>query len=383
MDEITEKDIQQLINFEDQPCISLYMNTRKDAGKEVEKMRIQYKNLLSKAEKMLKEKWNYDERKTDKILSEAQSLTGERTFWQHQNRGLAVFLGPDFFTYYRIPRSVHEGAYVSRYFNIIDIIPEFQNKDRYYVLALSRKQNQLYQATRDSIELLEIDDLPESIDAVESGVKIEDDPKYRSQSSGGSGQQAVFHGESAGDVDHPEKIRYIKQINNAISKFLQKEQSPLILMCVQDLFGLYRDLNTYPNFIDDFVKGNPDKLQPEEIHAGSWNKMEDFFQEQSRTIIEKYNNLINSEKTSSEIKDIVSAAVFGKIDKLLIKKGAGQPGKYDSEKNEVFLSNELNADCYDLYNFSAIRCLNTGSEIHVLSEEMMPENTEIAALYRF
>ncbi|MFW6256685.1 MAG: hypothetical protein ACOC2O_00940 [Bacillota bacterium] len=384
MDEVTKEDLNQLINYEQEPCVSLYMNTRKDAGAEMEKMRISFKNLLSEVEKKLEKDWKMDSRKQENFLDKAKKLIGERTFWQHQSEGLAMFIGPDIFSYYRIPVSVKNQVSISKYFNIIDLIPEYQDQGKYYVLALSRKKSQFFLSTKEGIQDIEIDNMPREISDIEKGVEIEEEPQYRSQSSYSSGQQEVFHGESHGDEKHPQNfLKFIKQINKAINKYLQEKQKPLILMCVQDLFPIYQKVNTYPHLNKDFARGNPHRLNQEKIQQKTWEVMKNYFNNEKKELIEQFNNLQSTEKTSTKIKDIIPAAFFGKIDKLLIKKNSSQQGIYDSEKNEVFLSNKEKPEYYDLYNLAAIKTFTTGGEISLLEEEKMPGNTNIAAIYRF
>ena len=383
MDNITKKDINKLINYDKEPCLSFSINTRKDAG-DVKKMNIKYKNLLAKAEKMLENDWGFNPAEIKKILKKGKKLIGERTFWQHQNEGLVLFLGQNFFTYYRIPSSVKDYVHVSKYFNIIDIISEATEKEKYYILALSSKYSRFFQAGKTGIQKIDIEDMPKNIEEVDEDVVIEEESKNRSQSSVSSGQQMVFHGQDIGEKKPSEKlIKYLKQINLAIKKFSKGNKKPLILICAKDLFPLYQEINSYTGILDTFISGNPDKMDSEKIQESTWEEMRGYFADSKSKLINHYNNLKNTEKTSNEVKDIVTASVFGKVEKLLLAKNNMQPGKYVAKTNQVFLSDKADSEFYDLYNFTAIKCFSAGAKIYFLEDEEMPGNSEIAAIYRY
>ncbi len=383
MDQISKNVIQQLIDYQKQPCISIYISGQQPSGANVEKMRIKYKNTLADAEKKLEKDWDFSRRDIEEFLQEAEKLTGERPFWQQQRKGLAVFIGPDFFEYYRIPVAIKKQVDVNRQFNLMGIIAEYFSEEQYFVLALSKKESQFYQVSKNSIEKISVEGMPETQEEFSKGVQIEEGPRYKSQTGAGSGQ-SNFHGEDIGDDVFADLMqKYFRKINKAIKKYAGENTRPLILMCVENIFPAYQDINTYPQLIDDFVKGNPDKVPVDKIKKLSQEKMKNYFDQQISEKIEQYQEIKNSEKSSSDLEEIVIASFFGKVDRLFIKKDSRQPGKYDTEENEVILADDESKEHYDLYNFAAGKAFSTGAEIQILPEEKMPDNAEIAAIFRF
>jgi len=163
MQEVTNQIIERLIEEKEKPCISIYMPTRAAASSEAKKMSIQFKSLLNYVKKELLENRNMDSRDIEKLLKPATSLIGDLVFWKNQKEGLAVFISPKQFYYFRVTSPLPEKAIVSQYFYIVPLIPEVTFNEYYYVLALSRNKNSLFRCTKGSIEKVEIEGIPKSL----------------------------------------------------------------------------------------------------------------------------------------------------------------------------------------------------------------------------
>jgi len=387
MKEVTKKVIGKLIEeCKDDLCISVYMPTRAAASSEVKKMPIQLKTLLNNIKKKLSENHNLDSREIDKLLKPATNLIGDRVFWQNQKQGLAIFLNTKEFKYFRIPSEMPEMATVSQYFNIIPLIPEVMFNNIYYVLALSRNHNRLFRCTSGSVEKIDIEGVPESIQEILQYDESEKTLQYHS----GGGESAIFHGQGVVDDEKREELlQYFRMIDQGLNKYLypktKKEKRPLIVMCVKELFPLFKDINSYPYLLDKNIEGNPDDASPDSIKNSSWDIASDYFHKQLEDINKMYHDLKGTGKTSTQLEDIVSASRFSRIENLLIKKNISQYGIFDAVENKVYLNGEGNVKHgqYDLYNFAAINTISNGGEVYVLEEEQMPDGENVIAMYRF
>jgi len=113
--EITKKTIEKLIEEKDDLNISIYMPTISAASSDVKKMPIQLKNLLNNVKKELQDKYKVDIRDIEDLLKPATNLLGDRVFWQNQKEGLAIFVSPGQFHYFRLNSSLAEKSSVSKY----------------------------------------------------------------------------------------------------------------------------------------------------------------------------------------------------------------------------------------------------------------------------
>lgn len=382
MQEITKDFIEKLIAEKEKPCISIYMPTIAAASVEVKKMPIQLKNLLNIIKKELQEKYNMDTRSIDELLKPANSLIGDRVFWQNQRDGLAIFINPGQFLYLRVNHTLPEKSTVSDFFNIVPLIPDLMFNNVYYVLALSRNQNRIFQCTRDSIEQLDIEEIPESIKEISK--YTESEKSLSSHSSGSVGSGAIFHGVGEIDADKREELlTYFRQIDQGLNKYLDKKyKAPLIIMSVKDIFSTYSEVNTYPYLLKESLEGNPDECTPDLFHKNSLPIATDYFHKQLDSARQAYHDLKGTGKTSTQLEDIVSAAYFSRVDQLFIRDNVFQSGQFDPVENRVLLTPEDNKD-YDLYNYAAIKTISNGGQVYVLEQENMPDKEDIIAFYRF
>ncbi len=382
MQEITKDVIERLIAIKEGPCISVYMPTKAAASVEVKKMPIQLKNLLNIIKKDLQEKHAMGTRSIDELLKPATDLLEDRIFWQNQKEGLAIFISPGEFYYFKVNTDLPEKSTVSSYFNIVPLIPELMTNNIFYVLAISRNKNRIFQCSKGSIVQLTIDGIPENLKEV---TRVEDSEKGISfHSSGAVGSGVVFHGVGEIDAERKEELlQYFRQIDQGLNKYIDKKnKSPLIIMSVKDLFSTYSEINTYPYLLKDSLEGNPDECTSDAIHKNALAIVADYFHEQFEAIVSTYHDLKGTGKTSTQLEDVVSAAYFSRVEQLFIKNNTSQSGHFVPEENKVYLDdNEI--DQYDLYNFAAIKTISNGGEVFVLNSEVIPDGEDIIAFYRF
>ncbi|NLL61330.1 MAG: hypothetical protein GX240_00875 [Candidatus Atribacteria bacterium] len=385
MEEVTKKVIEELISEKEEPCISVYMPTRAAASVEVKQMSIQLKNLLSSVKKDLLDKRYLQypgSRDIDALLKPATDLLGDMAFWQNQKEGLAIFLNSENFHYYRLNKSVPESFLVSKYVNVMPLIPEVLLNNVYYVLALSKNKNRIFSGIGSHIEQLEIEGMPESKKVISQNTGSEKSISRHIAGSKGAG--TIFHG--AGEIAAEQKedlLTYFRQIDQALNKYLdKKEKSPLIVMSVKDIFAMYSEINSYPYLLKESIEGNPDETPPDIIAKSAFPIISKYFDNQIDGIDETYHNLKGTGKTSTHLEEIVSAAHFSRIEQLLVKNNVSQNGIFDPDENKVSIESE-GEDHYNLYNFAAIRTIANGGQVYVLDEEKMPDNENVIAFYRF
>jgi len=382
MEEVTKKVIQDLIGENVEPCISVYMPTIAAASVEVKMMPIQLKNLLNNVKKELLEKWNANSRDVEILLKPATDLLGDRVFWQNQKQGLALFINPEQFHYFRLNESVPEKSVINTYFNVIPLIPEVMFNNVYYVLTLSKNKNRVFRCTRTSIEQLNIEGIPGSLKEISQYTVVSKSLSLHSSGSEGGG--AVFHG--VGDIQteqQEELLQYLRQIDHGLNKYLdEKAKSPLIVMSVKDIFATYSAINTYPFLLKDNMEGNPDECTTDLVLKGSAPLVADYFDKQLDDIINTYHNVKGTGKTSAQLEEIVSAAYFSRVEQLIVKNNAFQSGNFDPEENKVrFMERGLGQ--YNLYNFAVIKTIANGGQAYTLDEEKMPDGKDIIAFFRY
>lgn len=379
MDKILKSDIQELISGNEGPCVSLYMPTSRKAGNDVNKMKIRMKNLLKEAREKLKEKWDYNKSEIDDFFAPLQKLTNNRDFWFNQSTGLAVFLSKEEMNYYRLPINFREAIDVENNFVIKQLIPELFEDRKFYILTISKNSNRFFESTKENIREIELEDSPDSI---EETLKYDDPEKtiqYHSNSGNGS---AIYHGQGVTDEDNKEDfMRYLREIDEAVYNYLHKRKAPLVVMCVEEVFPLYKKANSYNNLLKEFIKGSPDRISEGEILNKAWEVVKPHIENYKIEAINKYKNLIGSKKSGSDLENIIKESYYGKVNSLFIQENREKRGYFEQEAEKINLRNDSKS--VDLYNEAVIYTIMNGGEVYILNSEEMPKNDEIAAIYRY
>ncbi len=385
MDTLSKRELEVLTEVPEGPCVSLFLPTHR-AGTQIQQDPIRLKNLLGEARESLVETKGLRTTEADEILEPAQDLLSDAVFWRYQGDGLALFLSRDTFRYYRLPLSFEELAVVADRYHLKPLLPLLSDDGLFYILALSQNEVRLLSASRRNVDEVELgEDVPESLaDALKF-----DDPEKQLQfhtgtsGGGGGGRSAVFHGHGADDDSKDDILRYFRQIDRGLGDVLKEREAPLVLAGVDYLLPIYREASTYPALLDGGVTGNPEESSAEELHERAWEIVEPRFREGRREALALYGQLAGTGSASTDPREIVPAAYYGRIGTLLAASGARRWGAFDPATGEVDLHDEPESGDGDLLDFAAIQTILNGGAVYVTDPEEMPEGAEVACLFRY
>lgn len=377
---ITRENILNLANKESDNCISIYLPTHK-TGEEVQQDPIRLKNLLGEAVTQLKNR-DLKQNKIDELLDDARKLLDKPLFWQHNDKGLALFISEDDFEYYRIPHAFKERVMVDDHFLITPLVPMITLEGTYCVLALSQKNIRLLKCTRASVEEIELEEAPDSL---EEFLKYDvNETNLQHHAGQGANAQAIFHGQGGSrDTNTEEVINYLKAVENEITSILRKRNDALVLAGVNEAIAEYRKINHYSRLLDQTITGNPDPKNNEEIRDEGWEIIQSYFLKNMYNDIDRFGDLSGSDKQSDNLSQIVEAAYYGKIESLFVPIGEHSWGWFDMERDTVHHSAEPKNGEHDLINMAAIKTLTQSGNVYALDKEDMPNGSSIAAIFRY
>lgn len=375
---ITRQTILDLIDKTGNPSVSVYMPTHK-MGKEVQQDPIRFKNLLKEVEQELSEQ-GMKEREIDSFLEEPRKLLDQPLFWQHADKGLAVFITEGMFEYFRVPLSFNERVLVEQQFLITPLLPMITLEGTYCMLTLSQKNIRLLRATRESVEPIPLEDSPTSMEEFE---KFDEYEKSLSSASGPAGTKSMFHGWGDASIETKKVENYFKTIENEVTSIMRRLNDPLILAGVNEAVADYRKVNHYHRLLEPAVTTNPDPLSEEEIKDKGWEIIKSYFLEDMYHDIGRYSDLIGSDIQSDNLTRIVEASAYGKVDTLFVTIGEQSWGWYDPEEDVVHHSSQKQNGDNDLVNLSAIKTLSQGGDAYALRTDEMPQGSAIAAIFRY
>jgi len=376
---ITRDTILSLIEQAGNPSISIYLPTH-EKGEQVQQDPIRYKNLLKQVEQELKD-YEVKQAKIDELLEEAKKLLDQPIFWQHADKGLAIFITEDSFEYFRVPLDFKEQVLVDNHFLITPLIPMISLDGTFSILCLSQKKVRLLKCRRDNVDHIQFEEAPDNL---EEFLKFDVNEPHLQHHSGQGQGNAIFHGHGgSSDTDTHEIVNYLKAVENEVTSILRKRNDPLILAGVEKAMAEYRKANNYSRLMDQNIDGNPDPKTDEEIKDEGWEIIKSYFLEDMYNDISRYSDLTGSDKQTDNLSQIVEGAYYGKVDSLFVTIGEQSWGRFDQEKDTVHHSSKKQNGEHDLINAAAIKTLSQGGNVYALDKEDMPQTSTVAAIFRY
>ena len=396
MDLFNRSKLRRLAELQDDVCISLYLPTYRDESNWSQNT-TRLKNLLRDARDQLRDQ-DYREEEIDQILADARQLLDRPSFWRSNiGDGLAVFITAENTELFRLPLSFEEVAIVGDRFHLKPLFPIIAANNRFYLLALSQNDVRLYQGTHQSISEIEAAEIP--ADIVEALQQYED-PEQRNQlhiqnrvtNSDGARMDAAHHGHGGGNADdmsgepQDELKRFFREVDESVSEYIGGEDVPLVLAGVSEYLPLYREVNSYPQLIEDEIaSGNPESLSAETLHEKAWEIVEPVFQEAEKKEADRFEQLYyqDEQMASDDFHEIIPGCAYSRVDTLFVPIGEYRWGRFYPDTNTVEVHENQESGDGDLLNYAAVKAYLNGATVHVLRPEKMPEGRSIAATFRY
>ena len=375
--------METLLNYQNKEgndiCISILMPTHQSSAETLQGP-IRLKNLLGKAATQLVEA-GLDSDSIGDLLAPASSLIEQEDFWQHQNEGLALYIGNSFFQSYQVPFDLDELVEAGENFYLKPLLPLVASDWQYYLLAASQNQVRLFEASQTGVRPIEVEGMPSSL---AEALKY-DDPEQQLQfhSSRSGGGAPVYHGQGGANDDSTDLLRFFQSVDQAICTALNSDIKPMIFVGVDYLFPIYQQASHYPELMDKSVSTNPDALSPKELREQTWPVAKAYFSQTYQQAKERYGDLTDSNQTVELLVDVLNAAHDGQIETLFIASDQQQWGTYSASARRYQPGEKSDADSSSLLNLAAIYTLNCGGRVFIKPTADMPTTAAAAAILRY
>ena len=382
MDILRRSELNELVRVRDGSCVSIYLPTHPSMP-ETQKDPIRFKNLLAEAEAQLVA-MGIAVAKARDLLKQLRELLEDRDFWLHQTDGLTVFASESLLRAFRLPRRFDELVVVTERFHIKPLLPLFAFDGRFYILALSQNQARLFEASKTSISELFPEGIPQDLNEALKPGQPERGLQFHTRApQAGDRRAAVFHGHGTGVDDNKDRLlRYCREIDGALQPLFKDETAPLVLASVDYLLPIYRSANTYSHLVEKGISGNPELLHAYELRQRGWEIVAPFFSERLDNAASKYRHLAGTGRTSTDLKEIVSAAINGRLESLFVALGIRRWGRVDSESG-VQLHDDAQPGDEDLLDRAGIETLTRGGDVFAVKPERIPAESDVAAIFRY
>ena len=383
MDTLEINDLRVLTTAESEPCVSIYMPTQ-PSGRQGQQDPVRLKNLTRQVEAQLVSQWLRPV-EARQFLQPVSDLLVDEDFWSQCGRGLAVFVTSGSFYRFRLDVQLDELTVVHRRFHVKPLLSVVTGQDRFYILALSQNSVRLFEASRYQIKQCEVKDLPANMKDALNYTAADRGSQVHSAMRGSLGKQAaVFHAQGGQqDTRKSDLATFFRQVDAALQPLLRDQAAPLLLAGVDHVVSIYRKENHYSRLAEPELKGNCDHLTPHEIHERAWPLIEPVVEQARQRAATRYFEMVNTGKTSDDVRRILPAAHEGRIDSLFVDEREHQWGAFDPVSAAVDVHERCQQGDDDLLDLAAVQTLLHRGTVYCRPRDQLPDQQPITALLRY
>lgn len=354
-------------------CVSIYLPMHKDGKEQNERLA---QAILKQCIRKVHTDLAHHEMDTQEIknyLKPIKALLTDIELWRNPSDGLAIFLDKKGMNYFTLPIPFEIKTMVSDHFYLMPLLPLYHEDDEYYLLELSQDYVKLYEANKYGYHDIYIEDFAPA--QLEEAVGFDFKPKLYHLRSGVNKQvSGIYYGVGEGKDDLKKELHnFFRAIDKGINKVIENKKAPLILACADPLFGFYKEANTYPNLLENYISGDSEFKNKTKLYQESWKLAQPYFEKIKETKLLQYKELYHTPKTSYQISEIVPAAINGKIDTLFVQNGADEFGVFNKLTNKLQLRKKTDLNNASLADLSAVNTFLQGGKVFFLNPEEMPD----------
>ncbi len=385
MDIFTRNDLEILMKEKERLCVSLFMPTQK-AGRGTQQNHIRFKNILREAQEFLSQK-GVGAQQIHDMLAPAYQFVQNPLFWQFQSDGLAVYLSPRLFRYYRLPLQFEKLVIVNDRFHVKPLLPLFIASGKFYVLCLSKNNTRVIQCSAMGASEVFVATLPRSLrhalryEEYEPHGRVAMSPRNKLYQG-----SPVYHGGSSeADYEKDELSRYFRMIDRGIHELMMRERVPLVLAGVEYFIPLYREATTYHAIVDGSITGATDRMNTEELYEKAKAIVQPYFAKKQEQAFARYLNANGSAPrlTSNDIRETVVNAHLGRVDTLFASSGGQVWGSFNTSSREVIVHEKEEPGDGDLVDLAMSYTLLHNGSVYLLGPGMLRPKERLAALLRY
>ena len=367
-------------------CVSLYIPShRVSTSENTYKDQTRFKNRLKDAATQLSD-FGLSDEEVKNTLKPGYELLANDSIWNYLSDGLAVFIHDDQLQYYTLPQSFEEFTYVANHLYLKPLVEFLHGESRHFIMALSLGDAKFYEATRNTITPVTVEGLiPQSLEE-EVGMQLEEASLQFRSGHGETGESGMYHGHGMGSQTEKkeEALKYFRGINKGLMEMIHDERVPMVVACVDYLYPIYKEANTYKPLHDAHISGNHENTDIIKLKEMAWEVVKDQFDSEINEAEGKYQLLLSRGKAAYNVDEVISGAIIGQAETLFIKRGEQVWGTYDIDKNKVKIDEKHTLGNADLLNKAAVETIRKGGEVFFLNEDQMPDpNSPANAIFRY
>lgn len=340
-------------------------------GRDVSQDRIRLKNLLASADSEL-DRLGFKPRERRDRLQFAQELLEDREFWEHQAKGLAVYVDDDGrVTPVSLTRSVGESAVIMSVFLMRPLLTALTGPE-IPALALTRGEVGLFLVSASSARRAGAD-LPESFDDVNWFVDRE---RQRQQHPDRSGTGRARHGHDPADREDEDLSRFLREVDQALP-----ESEMMIVLGDDDLVSRFEHVSDR-RVLSSENSGLRAPFTESEILDKADPIVDEVMRDRERDALAGAEEQIGVGNATTDISVAMRGAMTGRIGQLIVDPTMDPIwGRVDASTLEVTAHDEREHADVDLVDRVVVLAMRHGAEVTPVTGQTT--DSQLVAVTRF
>lgn len=334
--------------------ISVFIPTH-EKGREVAQDPIQLKNQLSDVEETLAG-LGYKPRERGKRLAQARGLLDDREFWEHQKRGLAMFVDEDG-SVVTVSSANPFGPWfvVMPVFMLRPLVAEFHALPA-LVLALTKDTAALFSANGSDVEAIDVD-LP----SYEDVNWFVDREAQRQQHPDRVGTERNRHGHEPASGADEDAARYLRAVDARLKGFAP--DIPLVVLGDDDLVSRFTSLSEHVT-VSPPSSGISAPLTVDEVRRMVKEPLEKLEEERVGVARSDAIDRLGEGEATAQIGQALPAAISGRVGSIVIERETPPIwGRLDLTTHEIETHEEHQPGDTDLLDRLVVWARDAGASV--------------------
>ena len=374
----TRTDLDTLMADASSDAISFYLPTHVQ-GAEVREGPIRLKNLVAQARTELTEHPHngLDANAIEAILAPALTLAEDYQFWQHQDLGLAIFLGDGEPQRFNVPITLPEQVTVGHRFHVRPLLPLLAADGQFYVCTITEDQVRLSLGSRFGMTDLSLADLPDGAhddldDTSDYENPLQASPVARTHTGHSNIPNAQVYGSSPPEWRKGRVGVYVDRAAVVVDDAVRADPAPVVLIASPELAGHFAKASTLGALLVATVNTNPAATDHPHLHELAYAAVRPLLDGSRREAVARFATLHGRQDPRAITDDASISAMSGdgRVESLLLVE--------ESPNGDDPLP-DIN---HSLVEAAVARTLKHGGTVHMVPASDLP-GVVVAATLRY
>ncbi|WP_417387449.1 hypothetical protein [Gimesia sp.] len=386
MQTLTLDELKTLTEWEQGPCVSLYL-PRHQAVSELGQDSIELRNMLDDAETTLQQ-MGLGTAEAHQFLKPARMLQNDPVFWkQGSAQGLCLLIAPGVFHQYDLPFQCPEMMSVDNTFYLSPLFYKVFEDDRFHLLAICPKSIRMIRHQNGEFKEVELpENIPANLEEFTQGIEFEESLQYHSTASAGPGGDfaGMQHGHGL-TKEQNEKVLtdYYQLLTRQLENYLENNAPPLVLVCAEKQQNLFRKHFHGNQLLPEGIATSPDQLSARELVELALPVVESHFKTSLHKARERFQKQLGTSRISHQLEEILQAAEQGRVETLFTPLGSELWGQPPGDGELIKTHAQPESGDIALLNRAIRNTYRHGGTPYVVQPDDMPDQHPLLASFRW